>query len=236
MRRWLILVLVVALLATLWYFSGSSLHHDTIAENEQWLRSLIENHPILSIAAATMTYVVTSLIPGTTGKSILYGWLFGLWIGLAIVSISLTVAACIALYSVRLMFRDWALRKFPRLVRRIESALNVGGQATCLLTLRLLHAPYTGVNYSAGATNVRISTFAWTTLIGMIPSNVVFVLAGSRLPSVDGLGQMDLWTVIDWKILLVCSFVIAIPLVITHFSRRFRETDEEATSIERGSP
>ncbi|ELP31012.1 TVP38/TMEM64 family protein [Rhodopirellula baltica] len=235
MRRWLILVLVVALLATLWYFSGASMHHETIAENEKWIRSLIDDHPILSIAAATSIYILTSLIPGTTGKSILYGWLFGLWIGLAIVSLSLTIAACIALLSVRLMFRDWALRKVPRLVRKIESALNVGGQATCLLTLRLLHAPYTGVNYSAGATNVRITTFAWTTLIGMIPSNVVFVLAGSRLPSVDRLGQLDLWTVVDWKILLVSSVVIAIPLSITHSSRRFRETGEDTSPVEGSS-
>ena len=69
----------------------------------------------------------------------------------------------------------------------------------------------------------------------MIPSNVVFVLAGSRLPSVDRLGQLDLWTVVDWKILLISSVVIAIPLIITHSSRRFRGMGDEATPVEGGS-
>ena len=66
-----------------------------------------------------------------------------------------------------------------------------------LLLLRLIHAPYTFVNYAMGATRVRLRTFWWATQLGLLPGNVVFVYAGSRFPSLQDIahgGAQQVWT------------------------------------------
>ncbi|MCM2370309.1 TVP38/TMEM64 family protein [Aporhodopirellula aestuarii] len=214
MKRWIALLIGVLIVVAVWYFAGASMQFTAAAENERWLRSVVADHPVVSVGVGVIIYVLTSLIPGTTGKSIVFGWLFGFWIGLAIVSFSLATAAVLAMLTVRRFFRDWAVRRAPRIVENIDRALRRGGEATCLMTLRLVHAPYTGINYSAGATRVRVSTFAWTTLLGMLPSNMVFVLAGSRLPSLERFDEIKLWDIVSWQLLLGSTLAIAIPLVV----------------------
>ncbi len=226
MKRLTVVMIAFVLVAAIWYLSRAPLRLAAIVENERWLRGVIADDPIVSISVGMLVYIITSLIPGTTGKSIVFGWLFGFWIGLAIVSLSLTVAAMIAMSTVRHFFRDWAVRRAKKSVNKIDAALKRGGEATCLMTLRLVHAPYTGINYSAGATDVRLSTFAWTTLLGMLPSNMVFVLAGSRLPTLDRFDRIKPWAIVDWNLLFASTLAIAIPLLVKRFFAR--ASDEAA--------
>lgn len=211
---------VVMVVGLGWSMLSPTFTMGAIAENGESLRLAVHDHLPLAIGLGSLVYVLLSLIPGTTGKAIVYGWLFGFWTAMAIVSISLTIAATLSMVTVRRFFQDWATRKAPRTIARINAALRRGGEATCLLMLRVLHSPFTLTNYSAGTTQVRLTTFAWTTLVGMIPSNLIFVMAGSRLPTLDNLSTMSIWTIVDWRLLLVGSLAIIIPT----FLRRFTST------------
>ncbi|WP_372898119.1 TVP38/TMEM64 family protein [Stieleria sp.] len=228
MKKLAVTLLIVALAIAAWYFAGVSLSWDSFVEHERALRHAVARHPAVAVIVGVLLYTLTSLIPGTTGKSIAFGWLFGFWIGLAIVSVSLTAAAVIAMMAVRSYFRDWALRRVPRIVGTIDQSLERGGEATCLLTLRLLHVPYTGVNYSAGATSVPLPTFVWTTLLGMLPSNLVFVLAGARLPALDRMAEVRPWQLIDWPLLSAATLAIATPMVAKKLTRISKSASKSA--------
>jgi uncharacterized membrane protein YdjX (TVP38/TMEM64 family) len=68
-----------------------------------------------------------------------------------------------------------------RRVDQAEALMDRGGWPA-LLILRLLPVvPFSGVGYVAGATNVPLGRFAWTSAIGEIPLIAIAVVLGSRL-------------------------------------------------------
>jgi uncharacterized membrane protein YdjX (TVP38/TMEM64 family) len=219
-RRIALLLFVVILLAIGWWAWGDKIGLDAIAGQEHRLRELVGAHPIRSPLVGFAAYVALSLVPGTTGKAIVYGWLFGFWVGLAISSIALTIAAVTSLLVVRYAFRDLAQRKLSALVRTIDLAVARSGP-TYLVSLRLLHAPYTLTNYASAATAIPACTFAWTTYVGMLPGTVVFVLAGSSLPSLDVLKKEGVWSIIDLRLLVLLSLLAFLPILTKAVRDRF---------------
>ncbi len=212
----------------LWWLYGDRVRLDAIVERESQLRAVIDEHPVSSIVIGSVVYLLTSLIPGTTAKSIVFGWLFGFWIALPIVCVSLTLAALICFLLVQFLFRDLALQKLPGLTARLNGAAEQGGLATFLLTLRLVHAPYSLTNYAAGASGLPKSTFVWTTAVGMFPSNVVFVLAGSQLPTLVRISEVHIWELLNWPLLISISLLALAPSVTKHLMKRFRNQSAAA--------
>lgn len=219
-RRIIILLSLLFLLAIGWWTWGDVVGLDTIHAHERSLRALVESYPIRAPLIGFTAYVALSLIPGTTGKSIVYGWLFGFWVGLAISSIALTITAIVSLLIVRFVFRDLAEQKLSALIRTIDRAVSRNGPMY-LISLRLLHAPYTLTNYASGATTISTRTFAWTTYVGMFPGTVVFVLAGANLPSLDVLTEKGVWSIVDLRLLVVLSLLAFLPIVVKAVRGRF---------------
>ena len=213
MRRFLALLLLILVAAAVgWWFYGDDVTWKSLLEQEQALRTAVQEHPVVSLAIGFVVYVMTSLIPGTTGKAILYGWLFGFWAALFIVSLALTIAAVISFLLGRYLLREYVVRRFAGWIDRVDNAVTREGPFY-LITLRLLHAPYTLINYSSGATAMTTWTFSWTTLVGMLPGNLVFVLAGSRLPTLKHLTEKGIWSLVDLRLFAVLSVMALLPVV-----------------------
>jgi len=90
-----------------------------------------------------------------------------------------------------------------------------------LLTLRFVHAPYSIVNPVSGASRVRVWTFFWTTLVGLLPVNAIWVYVGIRLPSLRELAISGPGALIDLPLigaLVVCAML---PVMIRRLVRRF---------------
>lgn len=196
---------------------------DMLAEQDERLRDAVAQFPVASWLAGLAIYVIVSLVPGTGGKAMVFGWLFGFLPALIIVNLGLTAAALISFTVVRYVFQSAAHRRFGYLIRRIDDALSREG-ALYLLTLRLLHMPYTVTNYAAGATTVQSRTFWWTTQMGMLPGNVVFVLAGSRVPSLHQLVREGPIGLINVPLLLSLSLAALAPVFLRSAVRKWRST------------
>jgi uncharacterized membrane protein YdjX (TVP38/TMEM64 family) len=196
-----------------------------LVQHEQWLRQSIEQHPLVSFGVGLVVYTLVALIPGSTGKAILFGWLFGFWPGLAIVSVALTIAATLSFSLARYLLRDFVQRRLGIVVRQIDRSFERRG-AEYLVTLRVLHVPYSLLNYAVGATGVSATTFAWTTLLGMFPGNVAFVLAGSQLPTLEGVFDAGMWSLIDLRVLAALSAAILIPVLARQVAIRLRARRE----------
>jgi uncharacterized membrane protein YdjX (TVP38/TMEM64 family) len=55
-----------------------------------------------------------------------------------------------------------------------------------LIILRIVPVmPFFMVNYLAGLTRIRGWTFAWTTLLGVLPGSIVYTSAGRQLASIE---------------------------------------------------
>ena len=93
---------------------GDALSLETLAEREAELRQYQQNHPILVYGIAFLVYVtVTGLsLPGAAGLTLLFGWYFGFWRGVVLVSFASTTGATLAFFLSRYLFRDTIQRRF----------------------------------------------------------------------------------------------------------------------------
>ena len=190
-----------------------------IVDRENSLRSQIANAPMLSWLVGLFIYLGVSLIPGTAGKSIVFGWLFGFVAAVILVEIGLTAAAVLSFLLGRFVVKQLIHSRWQMRLRVISQRFSQDG-AFFLLWLRLAHTPFTLVNYGAGATNIPLVTFWWTTHLGILPATVVFTFLGSRIPSMHDVVEQGAWAIVDPPLLIVLAVTALLPLLLSPWIRR----------------
>src|SRR5690606_21537352 len=109
--------------------------------------------------------------------------------------------------------RDAIRSRYDSFLERVDDNL-LKRPALYVLMLRMAHAPYTVVNYTLGATRIGVSTFLWTTALGLLPGTMVFVFAGMRLPTLAELVDEGVWGLLDpWLIGALALSAVLVPLV-----------------------
>jgi uncharacterized membrane protein YdjX (TVP38/TMEM64 family) len=189
--------------------------------HEDALRAGIADRPFLAVLIGFGIYVLVCLVPGTTGKSLVFGWLFGFLRGVLIVNLGLTVAALLTFFASRYALRDIVQSKYGYRLRRIDDAIQRDG-ASYLFMLRVLHCPYTITNYVCGATPMRASSFWWASQLGMLPGNIIFVYAGSQVPSVRQLADEGVWAVFSWQLVAALVLLSLLPILLRYIVGRWR--------------
>ena len=218
---------VAALLAgvgLLWFVLRDDLSLERLVESERRFRILVEAQPRQTFAIGFALYVVVSLFPGTSGKSVAVGWLFGFWQALAMVVGALTIAGVIAFSAARYLLHDVLRDAFGHRLARFDRAVEHEG-VFYLLTLRLVHAPFTFVNYLSGVSAVRPRTFVWTTVVGLVPGTVVLVGLGAGLPSLDELLEHGVISLISPAVLVALPAMGLIPWIVRGLARKRRGDD-----------
>jgi uncharacterized membrane protein YdjX (TVP38/TMEM64 family) len=219
-KHWLLAGLVL-FAVTVYLFATRRLPLDTIVAYETQLRGLIARHVLWSCVMGLCIYTLLSFVPGTSGKAIVYGWLFGFWPALLQVNLAMTAAAIGSFFLSRYFLQDVVQSRFGFYVERFNRALSRNG-GFYVATLRLLHVPYTFVNYGLGASSVRWTTFWWASQLGMLPGNIVFVLVGAHLPSLDTFARDGLRAVLSVELVTALVLMSCFPLVMQQFVRFWR--------------
>ncbi len=224
MRRKPLLFLGLILLGVAVYLA---LRHfltlEIVLARETQLRSWMSHHRLRAFLAGLAIYTLLSFVPGTTGKSLVFGWLFGFWIALLQVNLALTAAALGSFFLSRYFLRDAVRSRFGFYIDRFDNALARDG-GSYVIALRLLHVPYTFVNYAFGATSIRWITFWWSSQLGMLPGNIVFVLAGAQLPSLRALSHNGLHAMFSPTLILSFVLMAGFHFVVQRWIRRWRAT------------
>ncbi|MCA9161881.1 MAG: VTT domain-containing protein [Pirellulaceae bacterium] len=220
--RWrrLILGAAIALFAVgAWWQYGSQVSVQQLADHEQDVRAWVTDHGYLAFLIGLAIFTVASLAPGTPGKTFVYGWLFGFWQGVVLVNAASTIAAMISFGASRCLFRDAVQSRMGFFLDRVNRALERHG-SQYLLTMRLMFAPYTLMNYTLGATNVRTRTFCWTTQLGMLPGNLVFVYAASRLPGLQEIMDRGPASLISTDLIVALVLLSVLPIALRQYGGR----------------
>lgn len=193
-RKLLVMVLVAFAAAIGYWQLGDSLSLQSLARQESQLREFQQQHPVLVYGAAFLIYVVVTglSLPGATVLTLTYGWYFGLLRGVFVVSLASTAGATLAFLLSRSLFRDWIQRRFGQRLANFNRALEQEGPFF-LFSLRLIPAvPFFVINAVMGLTPIRARTFWWVSQLGMLPGTVVYVYAGSSVPSLQTLADKGL--------------------------------------------
>lgn len=217
-KRSVIAAVVVAVLLVLWWVGQNVGVIEYLSRYEFELRRKIHARPVLSVGLGLLVYTLLSLVPGSGGKSIVTGWLFGMISGLCIVMIGIVAGAVITFQLSRTFLRDAVESKLRSFITFINRALKRDGPFY-LLSLRMAPVSYTLINYGCGATRLRFSTFLWTTFLGLLPTSVLLVYVGTQLPTLREIATEGMWSVLEPSFVMAILGLAAFPMVTRQAAR-----------------
>lgn len=145
------------------------------------LESAMEGLGWLGPVAYGATYVVAALafVPGSA-LTLGAGAIFGLWVGVAVVSVAATTAAALAFLIARYVARHRveSLARSHRRFGAVDRAIAEGGWKVVAL-LRLSPAiPFSTGNYLFGLTAIRFWPYVLTSWLTMLPGAFLYVYLG----------------------------------------------------------
>jgi uncharacterized membrane protein YdjX (TVP38/TMEM64 family) len=164
------------------YFSWEAVR----ANLDGWRSAAHSNLPLALLLFFLLYAATTALsLPVAAVLSLLAGALFGRWLGTGLAALSATTGATLAFLSSRYVLRDWVRRHFGKRLAALDRGVEQDG-AYYLFTLRLVPVfPFFLINLGMGLTPMRVSTYAWVSLVGMLPGAFLYVNAGQALGTLD---------------------------------------------------
>lgn len=207
-RRALALALVLAALVIAFWFLPV---RDWLVHVIGWAQA----HPRIAWAGFILAYVLAAvcMVPGSL-LTLAAGVLFGVTLGVALVSVASTLGAMGAFLIGRFLARDWVesrLEAMPRF-RALDRAVARKGWLIVLLARLSVVIPYNLLNYALGLTNVRFGAYVLSTFIGMLPAIFLYVYLGSVAGSLASLDQAG--TPIDAQWLFVAGLIVTALLIV----------------------
>ena len=212
-RKLAISFLLLLLLIALAWYANNLFSLEDLALQEDRFRVAIAQNPLRSFLIGFLIYTLLALVPGTGGKAIIYSWLFGFWQAMLIVTVGLSIAAMAIFMLSRYLFQSTIERRYTSFVATMNAHIEQEG-AFYLLTLRMMHAPFSIVNPVSGASRVKSWTFFWTTVVGLVPANAIWAYVGLHLPSLRELATHGSSAFIDAPLIASLIACGAFPLLV----------------------
>ncbi|GBC63671.1 pyridine nucleotide-disulfide oxidoreductase [Desulfonema ishimotonii] len=187
----IIVILVVAALAVIFFAFdlGQYLTLEQLKARQQDLTTGYQAHKGAAIAIYMAIYIVTTALslPGATILTLAGAVIFGLWVGLVVVSFASTIGATLAFLVSRFLLRDYVQQRFGSRLAAVNEGVRKDG-AFYLFTLRLVPIfPFFMINLAMGLTPIRTGLYYLVSQIGMLPGTFVYVNAGTQLAKIDSL-------------------------------------------------
>ncbi len=222
MRRLPILLILLTAVAG-FFFLRDQLGFAALARNHLALTAFRDGHYLAAVAAFIGVYVVIvgCSLPGATVATLVGGYLFGIFPGGAFNVIAATLGAVVVFLAARAGFGADVARQIAArggAAARLQSALREN-EIPVLLMMRLVPAlPFFLANLIPAFTGTRLSRFAATTFVGIIPGTLVFTSVGAGLSGVFAHGGTpDLGIIFTAPVLgplLGLAALAALPMII----------------------
>lgn len=186
----LVVIAVVAVVVAFFAFDlGRFLSLDYIKSQQAAISAAYQANPWQTAAIYFAIYVaVTALsLPGAAIMTLVGGALFGLTVGVVLVSFASTIGATLAFLVARFVLRDSFQARFGDKLQSFNDGVAKEG-AFYLFTLRLVPAfPFFVINVVMGLTTMKAWTFFWVSQVGMLAGTIVYVNAGTQLAQLTSL-------------------------------------------------
>ncbi len=221
----LIVALVVVLVFLVQFFHlRQYLGVDGFNNYHSQLSSYASSNAGIFIFAYIVAYIllIACCIPGTILFDLVAGFLFGILGGTGLVLFSYLVGACLNFILVRLFFRGLLDHKFDKFKRFIHGGGRYGLLIN-LISLRLIAViPFWILNILAALLNVRMSTFVVSTLIGITPMSIIYVVIGDGVRDSTANGQPLSADVLTNPKIWIPLFCMAVILMIPNIMKLFK--------------
>ncbi len=225
MSRTRLLVALVFAAAAIAFFSAGGHRYfsfDNLKAQQAALEGWRDAHPWATALGFFALYVAfTSLsLPAASIMTVLAGAIFGVGLGVLLVSFASAIGATLAMLAARFVLRDWVQQRFGARLQGLNRGVEREG-AFYLFTLRLVPAfPYFLINLAMGLTPIRAGTFYWVSQLAMFPATVIYVNAGTQLARLESGRDILSWQLLGALLLLGIFPLAAKKLVDLAKARR----------------
>lgn len=218
----IIFSLVVGAIAIIKFFGLESyLNLESLKENKQQLAFFIENNFLATTIIYVFIYLVAVALslPGATiltlGGGFMYSSFLGTWTGTLVavlfINIGATGGAISVFVLVRYLIGTKIQEKYSNQLSAFNKEIEEYGTNYFLIVRFIPVFPFFLINILAGLTTVKLSTFACTTSLGIIPGSMVYAYAGSALNEIDSLdGIMNAKVIMAFILLGIFSIFPAV--------------------------
>ena len=194
------------------------------------LQAMVRLHPVLSVLTYAGVYVavVAFSLPGAMIMTMTGGFLFGPFLGSAAAVIGASTGAVLMFLVARTALGDILRRRAQAggMVEKIQQGIRENA-VSYMLVMRLVPAiPFWLVNIAAGCVRIPLRTYVAATVVGIIPSTLIYSSIGSGLGHVFDRGETpDLKLLFDPRIYLPLfglAFLSIAPLLVHGWRARRR--------------
>jgi len=221
----LILIAAMVMLVVAFYALAHAEHWlspDSLrAHRDSWMRFVSSHYwEALLICALSCLLLVGVSVPISGFFMILCGMLFGRWLGAALVAVSATLGAALAMLMVRHLLQDF-VRARVRKWRRAREALDGLGrhEGSYLLFLRLMPGfPFWLTNLLFGLTGITLWRYLVLTVVGIAPDSFIYANVGAKLATVKT--ARDIMSPGSMLALGLLAISCLTPIVIRELTRR----------------
>ncbi len=185
----------MALLAAVLYRHfdiGDLLTLDSLKASRDTLVARFDQSPATFAIGYFALYVAVAALslPGAAVMTLAAGAIFGLGLGLLLVSFASSIGATLAFLTARYLLRDSVQARFGSRLEPVNEGMRRDG-AWYLLSLRLVPVfPFFMVNLLVGLTPIAAVRFYWVSQLGMLAGTAVYVNAGTQLAGITNLADV----------------------------------------------
>jgi dihydrolipoamide dehydrogenase len=186
-RIWVVLVVVAAVAGFFILDLGQYISLDHFTQQKQSIQDTYQRDPLLVIGAYFLIYLMVAglSLPGAAVLTLAGGAIFGLLVGVIVVSFASSIGATIAFWVSRYLLRDWVQNRYGRQLATINEGIRKEGGLYLFMIRMVLILPYFIVNLVMGVTPIQTLRFYLTSQIGMLMGTVVYVYAGTQLATIE---------------------------------------------------
>jgi uncharacterized membrane protein YdjX (TVP38/TMEM64 family) len=219
--RLAIVAIFVGALVAFFAFGGNEyVRLESVKRHRDALQAFVGMHyaPALLIAFLVYAAATAFSLPIAIVLSLTIGFLFGRWVGTALVVTAATVGATLLFVAARYLFADAARKRLGSVGERINAGFTANA-FLYLLFLRLVPLfPFFLVNLAPAFTTIPLSTFVVATAVGIIPGTFVFVNLGQALGSIESLKGLVSPELIGSFLLL--AMLALVPVIVQKIRSR----------------
>lgn len=217
MRRLVSLLLVVAAALAAWFL--------WLDERLPAFVAWVQAQGVIGLLTFGLAYALATvlMIPGAL-ITLLAGYVYGPWLGTAVVSPASVLGATGAFLLGRTLFRARFERRIAAAPRFQALQAAIARQGLRILVLVRLSPifPYSLVNYLFGLTRLRTGTYVFGSWLGMLPGTFLYVYLGSTAEDLTRLAAGTAPDAGGWGLALKLAGLAATLLVTVLVTRAAR--------------
>ncbi len=231
-NRWIklsIATLFISGISAFFIFGGDDfLSLNALRNNRDALLNYTQEHYTRALLLAILIYAVATAMsfPGATVLSLAVGFLFGRWVGTAIILIAATLGATLVFLAARYLFADTLRKKLNSgMAAKLIKGFN-DDAFHYLLFLRLVPIfPFWLVNLAPAFTPIKVRTYVLGTIIGILPGCFIFANLGQSLGRIESLQELlSLETLLAFALLGLFALV---PVMIKKLRKPVMNEDKQ---------